>query len=331
VSLYRAETRRLVKRRFARWLLIGGLLVLTAVAIGTAFTNRQVGPEQIAEAKATAEDNYQENLRYAEQERQRCEQDPAKYGGDCGQLWTPTREDFDYTQFMPSTFDFKEKFRDMITTLAAILGLAAFVVGASFVGAEWTSGGMMNLLLWRPQRLRVLGTKLAAFLVTLGGLAVVLSAVWTAIFVLIANLRGSMSGMTAGAWQSTVLTELRALVLILVAGAIGFGLASLGRHTALALGAAVGVIIVFQFGLVTVLSMAQVPYAEAWLLPIWVMAWMNKEITLQNYNGCDFSATAGCQPPELTLTWPMAGGMMAVALVLVVGAAMWTMRSRDIT
>ena len=331
MSLYRAETRRLVKRRFARWLLIGGLLVLTAVAIGTAFTNRQVGPEQIAEAKATAEANYQENLRYAEQERQRCEQDPSQYGGDCAQLWTPTREDFSYTQFMPSTFDFKEKFRDMITTLAAILGLAAFVVGASYVGAEWTSGGMMNLLLWRPQRLRVLGTKLAAFLVTLGGLAVVLSAVWTGIFVLIANLRGSMSGMTAGAWQSTVLTELRAVVLILVAGALGFGLAALGRHTALALGAAVGVIIVFQFGLVTVLSMAQVPYAEAWLLPIWVMAWMNKEIKLQNYNGCDFSATAGCQPPELTLTWPMAGGLMAVALVLVVGAAMWTMRSRDIT
>jgi ABC-2 type transport system permease protein len=331
VSLYRAETRRLVKRRFARWLLIGGLLVLTAVAIGTAFTNRQVGPEQITEAKATAEANYQENLRYAEQERQRCEQDPSQYGGDCGQLWTPTREEFDYTQFMPSTFDFNQKFRDMITTLAAILGLAAFVVGASFVGAEWTSGGMMNLLLWRPQRLRVLGTKLAAFLVTLGGLAVVLSVVWTGVFVLIANLRGSMSGMTAGAWQSTVLTELRALVLILVAGAIGFGLAALGRHTALALGAAVGVIIVFQFGLVTVLSMAQVPYAEAWLLPIWVMAWMNKEIKLQDYNGCDFSATAGCQPPELTLTWPMAGGLMAVALVLVVGAAMWTMRSRDIT
>jgi hypothetical protein len=33
----------------------------------------------------------------------------------------------------------------------------------------------------------------------------------------------------------------------------------------------------------------------------------------------------------LTLTWPMAGGLMAVALVLVIGAAMWTMRNRDIT
>ena len=58
----------------------------------------------------------------------------------------------------------------MITTLAALLALVAFVIGASFVGAEWNSGGMMNLLLWRPQRLQVLGTKLAALLVGLTAL-----------------------------------------------------------------------------------------------------------------------------------------------------------------
>jgi ABC-2 type transport system permease protein len=331
MSLYRAETRRLAKRRFARWLLVGALLVLGAVAVGTAFTNQKVGAAQIAAAEADAQRNYQENLRYAEQERQRCEADPAAYGGDCSQLYTPQPEEYQAESFMPSTFDFRDKFGDMITTLAAIIGLVAFVVGASYVGAEWTSGGMMNLLLWRPQRLTVLGTKLLALLVGLGAVSVVLSAVWTGIFVVIANLRGTMAGMTAGAWQSVMLTEVRAVVLILVAGAIGFGLASLGRHTALALGAAVGAVVVFQFGLVTVLSLAKVAFAEAWLLPVWIVAWMDKEITLQDFNSCDFSATQGCQPPELTLTWPMSGGLMAVALVLVVGAAMWTMRSRDIT
>ncbi|HET6533244.1 MAG TPA: ABC transporter permease subunit [Actinoplanes sp.] len=331
MSLYRAETRRLAKRRFTRWLLVGALLVLGAVVVGTAFTNQKVGAAQIAAAEADAERNYQENLRYAEQERQRCETDPSAYGGDCSQLYTPQREEYRAEDYMASTFDFRQKFGDMITTLAAIVGLAAFVIGASYIGAEWTSGGMMNLLLWRPQRLKVLGTKLIALLVGLGAVSVVLSAVWTGIFVLIANLRGTMAGMTAGAWQSVVLTEVRAVALILVAGAIGFGLAALGRHTALALGAAVGAIVVFQFGLVTVLSLARVPFAEAWLLPTWVAAWMYKEITLEDYNSCDFSATQGCQPPELTLTWPMSGGLMALALVLIVGAAMWTMRSRDIT
>ena len=336
MSLYSAETRRLTKRRFTKLFLLGVTLILAAVAAGMFFTNEKAGPEQIASAQAQAQQDYQRSLEQFQRDKTECQAaqgtaQASNWPPGCEGMVEPTIEDFQTQWYMPPTFDFRENFPDMVTTLAALLAMVAFIVGASFVGAEWSSGGMMNLLLWRPQRLRVLGTKLAAFLVTLGGLAVVLSAVWTGIFVLIANLRGSMSGMTAGAWQSTVLTELRAVVLILVAGALGFGLAALGRHTALALGAAVGVIIVFQFGLVTVLSMAQVPYAEAWLLPIWVMAWMNKEIKLQNYNGCDFSATAGCQPPELTLTWPMAGGLMAVALVLVVGAAMWTMRSRDIT
>jgi len=331
VSLYRAETRRLAKRRFTRWLLLGSLLVLAAVAIGTALSNQKVGPAQVAEAKAQAEANYQENLRFAEQERQRCETDPSTYGGDCSQLYTPTREDFQYQYFMPSTFDFREKFGNMITTLAAILGLAAFVIGASYVGAEWTSGGMMNLLLWRPQRLVVLGTKLLAFLVSLAVVAVVVAALWTGAFVLVAKLRGSLAGMTSGAWQSVALTEVRAIGLILVAGMIGFGLAAVGRHTALALGAAVAVIVVFQFGLFAVLSLARVPFAEAWLLPIWIVAWMEKKVTLENTNACDFSVTQGCRPEQLTLTWPMAGGLMTLALVLVIGAAMWTMRGRDIT
>jgi len=336
VSLYRAETRRLTKRRFTRWLVIGALVVLVLVAVGVALTNKKVGPAEIAEAKAEATASFQENLRYAQEELQRCQAavgtaEASRYPTDCSQMYMPTEEEYDYRGYMDSTFDFRANFGNMITTWAALLAMMAFVVGASYVGAEWSTGGMMNLLLWRPQRLKVLGTKLGALLSGLAVLSVVVAVLWTGLFVLIASLRGTLDGMTAGAWQSFALTELRGLVLILVSAAVGFGLASLGRHTALALGAVVGAIVVFQFGLVTVLSLAQVKYAEAWLLPTWALTWMDKKVVLQDYNSCNFSAVSGCQPPELTLTWPMAGGLMAIAVFLVVGAAMWTMRSRDIT
>src|SRR6185312_10036559 len=111
---------------------------------------------------------------------------------------------------------------DMVTTLAAVLALVAFIVGASFVGAEWNSGGMMNLLLWRPRRLQVLSTKLGVLLTGATVLTVVLAAIWTAVFYAIASARGSTAKMTSGAWQSIGLMELRALALVLVAGAIGF-------------------------------------------------------------------------------------------------------------
>jgi ABC-type transport system involved in multi-copper enzyme maturation permease subunit len=336
VSLYSAETRRLVKRRFVKLLVIGGLAVLAAVAVGTYFTNQKIGPAQIADAKAQADRQFEESTRFAALEKQLCQSaagtpDAAKYPPDCNELAAPSREDFDPQWYLPPTFDFRADFGSMVTTLAALLGLVAFVVGASFVGAEWHSGGMMNLLLWRPRRLQVLSTKLLAVLVAFTALTAVTAAAWTGVFTFIARQRGTLESMTAGAWRSFALMELRALTLVLVVGAVGFGLASIGRHTAMALGVAIAVVVVFQFGLGAVLSAAKVKFFEAYLIPFWIQAWMDKSVRLENTDACNFSASSGCQPDVLTLTWPMAGALLAAVFVAVVGAAMWTMRSRDVT
>jgi ABC-2 type transport system permease protein len=336
VSLFRAETRRLTKRRFTRFLVIGLTVILAAIAVGMFVTNHKNTPETIAAAQAKADREYQTAVQQTTKDKAECQAaqgtaNATNWPPNCEGLWEPTPADFQAEWFMDPMFVFKEQFGDMITTLAAILALMAFVIGASFVGAEWNSGGMMNLLLWRPQRLKVLSTKLGALLVGLTVLTVIYSAIWTGIFALIGNLRGSMDGMTSGAWQSTALTEVRGLVLVLVAGAIGFGLASIGRHTAVAMGVAIGVIIIFQFGLGTVLALAKVKFVEAYLVPIWAQAWMAKSVEVFDYESCNFSGGGGCEPDSLTITWPMAGGVLAAVLVLVVGVAMWTMRSRDIT
>jgi hypothetical protein len=331
MSLYKAETRRLTKRRFTRFLVIGSLLVLVAIAAGIFLTNQKVGPAQVAEAKAAAQKDYQRALAQVATDKQQCLASPTSPPGSCDQLYQPTPDDFSYQGYMPSTFEFAKTFRAMVTALAAIFALMGFVIGASFIGAEWSSGGMMNLLLWRPQRLKVLSTKLSALVINLGLLTAVVLAAWTGIFWLIARAHGTTTGMTAGAWRSLSLTEVRALGLVLVAAAVGFGLASLGRHTATALGVAIGAVILLQFGLVTVLDRANVKFADALLAPYWVQAWMNKSVKIEDWNSCDFSSTQGCQPATLTITWPMAGGVLAVLLVLIVGAAMWTMRSRDVT
>lgn len=335
MSLYKAETRRLVKRRFTKLFVAGALVVLAAVAVGMFFSNQKVGADQIAQAQAQAQLDYQRAVEQTAQDKKDCEAakgtPSASRFPPCEELVAPQQSDFDAQWYLPSTFNFREHFPSMATTLAALLGVAAFVIGASYVGAEWNSGGMMNLLLWRPQRLRVLGTKLAALLVGLTALTVVVSAVWTGVFRLIAELRGTADGMTSGAWQSIGLMELRGLGLVVVAGAAGFGLASLGRHTAMALGAAIGVIVIFQFGLGTVLALANVKFAEAYLIPVWMIAWMDKSYKVEDFSSCDFSSVSGCVPDSVTITWPMAGGVLAAVFALIVGAAMWTMRSRDIT
>jgi hypothetical protein len=335
VSLYKAETRRLVKRRFTKLFVVCGLLVLAAVAAGVFLSNQKVSPETVARAKAEAQANYQQTLDETNRSIQECRaaQGTAKasdYPPNC-EITPPQQADFDPQWYLPASFDFRTKFPAMVTTLAAVLALVAYIVGASFVGAEWSSGGMMNLLLWRPRRVQVLGTKLAVLLAGTTVLTVGLGAIWTAGFYGIATARGSTAKMTSGAWQSIALMEVRALALVLVAGALGFGLASIGRHTAMALGVAIAVIVLFQFGLGIVLSQVRVKFVEAYLIPTWIDAWLQKKAVLQNFDSCNFSAINGCQPDTMTITWPMAGGVLALIFVAVVGAAMWTMRTRDIT
>ncbi|MGW1058797.1 ABC transporter permease subunit [Micromonospora rubida] len=338
MSLYRTELRRLGKRRFTRWATLLGLLVLGAVLVGVFFTNQKIGPDQQAAAQRQAEQQYQEQARWAEQERAACErakaagedQSEGRYPPDCAMIEGPPRESIQAEWFLPSTFDFKSSFEGTIVTFTAILAVIGFVVGASFVGAEWSSGGMMNLLLWRPRRLTVLMTKLAALLTGLVALTVAAAVVWTAGFWLVGSLRGSTAKMTGGVWQSFALTGLRGLVLIVVAATIGFALASIGRHTAMALGGAIGLTVVGQFGVGILLAMAGTRFIEAWLLPTYAMAWLQKKVTLEDYQACNATYYGECKPDTLILTWQHASVLLTVGLVAALGAALVTMRRRDI-
>ena len=83
----------------------------------------------------------------------------------------------------------------------------------------------------------------------------------------------------------------------------------------MALGGVVAVMVVFQFGLGILLEMASVRWAEAWLLPTYLLAWMTKKVTLQDYDSCNFSYSGECNPPTLDITWQQS------SVLLVVGTA----------
>ncbi len=335
MSLFRTELRRLAKRRFARWMTAAGLLVLALIVIGMFASNQKIGPEQWAAAERSAEQEYQNQVQWTDQERAACERAKAAgtdfYTNDCTEISPPPREAFESRWYLPSTFVFRESFGEMLIPLAGILALIGFVVGASFVGAEWNTGGMMNLLLWRPKRLTVLLTKLGALLTGLLALALPATVAWFGSLWLVATWRGTTEGMTSGTWQSFLITGLRGIVLALVAATVGFALASLGRHTAMALGGAIGVLVVGQVGLGILLDMAQVRFTEAWLLPTYAYAWMTKTVTLQDWRACNATYNGECRPDTLDITWQHSSALFAVAVVVLLGAAMWTMRRRDIT
>ncbi|MEV0876856.1 ABC transporter permease subunit [Micromonospora echinofusca] len=338
MSLYRTELRRLAKRRFTRWMSLLGLLVLMAVVVGVFFTNEKIDAATVAKAERSAEQQWQRDVQHNAEYRAECERAKAagtsgddRFPPDCAMIQPPPRDAIEAQWFLPSTFDFRENFGDTLLPLAAILALVGFVMGASFVGAEWNTGGMMNLLLWRPRRLTVLLTKLAALLSGLVALAVPTTLLWFGSFWLVAHFRGSTAKMTSGAWQSFALTGLRGLVLALVTATIGFALASLGRHTAMALGGVIALMVVGQFGLGILLAMAGVRFAEAWLLPTYALAWMQKKVTLEDWNTCQATYYGECKPDTLDITWQQSSVMMTVGFVVILGAALWAMRRRDIS
>jgi ABC-2 type transport system permease protein len=118
----------------------------------------------------------------------------------------------------------------------------------------------------------------------------------------------------------------------LVAGAAGFAVASLGRHTAAALGAVLAAFVIGVIGVSTVAFAAGARFPQAWLWTSYVDAWMRKSVTFYDYRSCQrFGQFGECLPATREVTWQVAGLGMAAVLALLVGAAMWHMRSRDVT
>jgi ABC-2 type transport system permease protein len=337
VSLPKAEVRRLFKRRVTRIFLILTLLGLAIFPVAFAISSQRTGPDQRAFAEAQAKQDYENANVQFKQQLEQCEAEKAsgatdtdnRYGPNCGADYGPRPEYFDPANYLPFEFNFAREFPGSVYVFCAILALVAFVIGASFVGAEWHTGGMMNLLLWRPRRIPVLLTKLGVLLGTMLGLTVVGGALWTAAFWAVGRYDGQVGKLTSGVWQSFALTGARGAAAVLLAATIGFCLASIGRHTAMALGVGIGAAVVSEIGLRIAFELVQVRFGDRFILSTYLIAWFDKKMTLYDYRACDF-AQGQCNPGELVITWHQSAVLFAIALVLAVAGAIWSMRRRDV-
>ena len=330
MSLMRAERRRLHKRRVTKMMLLVGVVILGLIAVGTFFSNHKVDDATRAAAAVQAQEEFQRvDREWNDHIKADCENEVKAGRIPADACQGPRQEDFRAEYYMPSTFVFKESFREMILIWAMILGFVGLIIGASSVGAEWSSGGMMNLLTWQPRRMRVLSTKLCVLLGVIAAWATAILAFWAAAMWTIGTLRGTTAAMTSGTWQSFGLTSLRGLGVVVAGATFGFVLASLGRRTTVAMGVLIALIVVTQFGLTIVLYMAKVHFPEQFFVGVHLNAWMNGKEILYDQMDCDFS-TGSCEPAKMVLTWQKSGAIFGGALLALVGAALWQIRSRDV-
>jgi hypothetical protein len=339
MRLLGAELSRLIGRRFTKIMTGTVLLVLVIIGIGVAATSHPHNAATRAAALAQIQQIHQQQL----QDQQECEQEQKPGGAttkspmfppgfDCSHLADFSATPDEVASFEPHQFTFRTDAADTIALVGFLLVLLAFAVGASFVGAEWSSGGMMTLLLWRPRRLRVLSAKLAALLIGTLATGIVVSVAWVAGMWAIASARGDASRITNGLLTSLALTDVRALALVLAAAVLGFGIASIGRHTATALGVAIGYVVIFELGARIVLRLVDVPRPERFFLSGYAAAWLDKSQHYLDDRACRHQFGGGsCQPT----TWMIHMNQGAVVGgVLVAVVLLWTFvafRRRDIT
>ena len=140
---------------------------------------------------------------------------------------------------------YRQKIDNYVKGGGGIAALVAWVIGASLIGAEFSSRGLTTSLTFSPTRWRLFAAKaLAALTVTVTGAVATLGLLWVALLPALAAHGGPLLDQPSNASIAGAL--LRGVALVAVMTGVGFALASIGRGTAAALGLGFGYVIVLE-------------------------------------------------------------------------------------
>jgi ABC-2 type transport system permease protein len=231
-------------------------------------------------------------------------------GTDCAAISYPVAADM----MEHRTFTLRDEMAGRTAFIAVLLALAGYLVGASYVGAEWQHGTMAGLLLWEPRRVKVYTAKLFALLAGLLLVGVVTYALTFAAHWAVADLVGDPGGVGRDLQRSLALTAARGLALSLVVAACGFAIAYAVRLSAAALGVAIAYIIGAEVAL-----RAFSQESHRWLLTENITAWLNRGTKIY-LSDCD--THGNCTEKLLDVSmWQGGAYVGGLALVLAVVAA----------
>jgi hypothetical protein len=232
---------------------------------------------------AAARQQQQESIAASNEGRDQCLSDPTRPSDVPPEDWCGppvTEQNTPLSLFLsPAPFSLSQNGPDGATSVAAVAAALAFLVGSTFVGAEWSSRSMVALLFWETRRPRVMGAKM---LVTAGAAAVLgllMQAAWLGMATLLQAVAGDDVAPPDGFWSELSGAQGRGVLLTVFAGLLGFGLTNLLRNT----GAATGVAFVYVVIVETAVRALQ-PEWQPWLLTN--------------------NAAALIVPDGLTLSWP---------------------------
>lgn len=198
---------------------------------------------------------------------------------------------------------------------------AAYLVAASFVAAEWSSGALATWLTFVPDRLRVFGTKLAAVLVASGVIGVLTIGLTVALLaVIVRSYGGSLDGTA-----DLVAMGGRSLLMVVVAGVFGFCVALATRRTGPAVGFVLGYLVLAYVLNIALLTAPALSTLSLWLPEHNVVAVMLDGTTTYGYD----EGSSREVERTVTLAHGLAYWISLTGAVLVGSALLF--RRRDVT
>lgn len=323
-GLVGVELRRLWWRRLTKVALVVAVLV-TGVTVYTAYL--ATAPESVARAV----DMYEQEVANFPQAVADCEraQQDARAAGDaeadfgCAQMQAPTLENFGVANPVPAAI-----FTGLLKTNGLFYAFLAFMLGASFVAAEFSTGSLGNWLTFQPRRLRVGLSKLAGaagggLLVAVAGLGVAGLGAW-----MVGTLNRPDSDL-----QLPLLTDLgeplsqpilRYVAVTMAAGAIGAALAFLVRNTGAVVGIVIGYVVVVE-GIVAQAVMSG--RLRPWLPALSIEGFLDRGTTYM----AEQCTSGRCQYVQLTHTYTSSWIYLLVFGVVLTGVALLVFRRRDVS
>jgi ABC-2 type transport system permease protein len=329
-GLVGVELRRLWWRRLTKAVLVGAL-AFVGVAVYNAYQSST--PEQLArqldDYRTMVESMQPQTPAMVEQckhdeaaERERSGDAAVDFG--CDQINKPPT--LEQMGVVPPVADIITA--GIAQAGAYLLAFLAFLLGTSFIAAEFTTGSMGNWLTFQPRRVRVALAKLSAAAVGAVGLA--------GGAMLLANLGARAISVVNRPGDDLVLPDpqpltdsvpqllLRVIALALLAGVAGGALGLMLRHTAAVMGVLLG------YGVVVELMAAQEFLGgrlQPWTLGRNMEAFVDKGTTYFAETCTSTQCSYGPLPLSFTHGWVyllVAGVVLAVLGVLV-------FRRRDVT
>lgn len=325
VGLVGVEVRRLWWRRLTKAAVMA-VVVLTGAMVYNAYNAS--APERLAQQL----DDYKLMVAQAPQMVADCKKQEAMErdrAGDpsidfgCSQQTPPTLEQMGLA--LPVADSITE---GIARTGALVIAFLALLLGASFVGAEFTTGAMGTWLTFQPRRLRVATSKLGA--AALGGVALAV------VGLTLGNLGARMVAVVNRPGDDLVLPDppaldepvavlgLRVVALALGAGLVGASLGLVLRHTAAIIGVVLGYAVVVEGIVVQTFLGGRL---QQWSVLHNLEAFLSKGATYYA-NTC---TDARCEYAEHTITFTHGWVFLLCVVVALALAGVLTFRRRDVS